>query len=98
MVKARIYRPAKTAMQSGRARTRKWVLDFEPDQAKVTDPLIGWIGSADMNGQVRITFDSREDAIAFAERNALDYEVSAAHERHLVLKNYADKFAFDRVR
>ena len=57
---ARIYLPAKTAMQSGRANTKEWVLDFEPASARVSDPLMGWTQTGDMNGQVRIAFDTRE--------------------------------------
>ncbi|WP_201281498.1 NADH dehydrogenase ubiquinone Fe-S protein 4, partial [Staphylococcus aureus] len=57
---ARIYRPAKTAMQSGKAKTHDWVLEFEPASARTPDPLMGWISSSDMNGQVRMKFDTQE--------------------------------------
>ncbi len=98
MSTARIYRPAKTAMQSGRAHARRWVLDFEPAAPKISDPLMGWTGTTDMDGQVRLRFDSKEDAVAFAERNGLAYRLVEPKERAIHPKNYADNFAFNRVR
>src|ERR1043165_9822101 len=64
---ARIYRPAKNAMQSGKAKTKDWVLEFEPASARKPDPLMGWTQSSDMNGQIRLTFETREQAIAYAQ-------------------------------
>jgi len=98
MSNARIYRPAKNAMQSGKARMKKWVLEFEPGEAKTLDPLMGWTGSGDTHGQVKLRFDSQQEAEAYAERVGLDALVSAPHEPKRVLKSYADRFAFDRVR
>ena len=98
MANARIYRPAKNAMQSGKARMKKWVLEFEPTEAKTIDPLMGWTGSGDMTGQIKLRFDTQEDAIAYAERVGLDAQVIAPHEPKKILKSYADRFAFDRVR
>lgn len=98
MANARIYRPAKNAMQSGKARMKKWVLEFEPAEAKTIDPLMGWIGSGDMRSQIKLRFDSQEDAQAYATRAGLDALVIAAKEPKLIIKNYADRFAFDRVR
>ena len=71
MPKARIYLPAKTAMQSGHRNTREWVLEFEPQARKSHDPLMGWTASADTLGQVRLTFETKEDAITYA-REAWD--------------------------
>ena len=68
MTEARIYQPAKTAMQSGQANTRKWVLEFEPAAAKIIDPLMGWTGSADTREQVHMKFDSKDEAVAFAKK------------------------------
>jgi len=98
MANARIYRPAKNAMQSGQARMKKWVLEFEPGEAKTLDPLMGWVGSGDMHGQVTLGFDSQEDAVAYAERTGLNAEVIAPHEPKKILKSYSDRFAFNRVR
>jgi hypothetical protein len=98
MANARIYKPAKNAMQSGKARTKKWVLEFEPAEAKSLDPLMGWAGSGDMRAQVKLRFDSAEAAQAYAERAGLDAEVIAAHAPKLLLRAYADRFAYNRVR
>lgn len=91
----RIYRPAKTAMQSGRANTRKWVLEFEPTAPKVVDPLMGWTGSSDTATQVRVSFASKAEAVAFARKHGLDYRVFEPCERSLRPKSYADNFRYD---
>ena len=70
---ARIYRPAKTATQSGRATTKDWVLEFEPASAPVPDPLMGWTHTSDMNGQIRLSFGTREEAVAYAQRRGLAF-------------------------
>ena len=92
MTEARIYRPAKTAMQSGQANTRKWVLEFEPAAAKIIDPLMGWTGSADTREQVHMTFDSKDMAVAFAKKNGLAFRVGKPKARRIRPKNYADNF------
>ena len=94
---ARIYQPAKTAMQSGVARTKEWVLDYEPRQAREVDPLMGWTSSRDTQAQVRLEFDTREDAIAYAERNAIPYRVIEPGKRKPVHKSYADNFRYGRI-
>ncbi len=63
---ARIYRPAQTAMQSGPARTKEWVLEYEPDCPREIDPLMGWTSSRDTKSQVKLTFDSKDEAVAYA--------------------------------
>ncbi len=93
---ARIYRPAKTAMQSGAAKTKKWVLEFEPALADRIEPLMGWTSSRDTNGQVHIRFDTCEEAVAFARAHGVPHQVAAAKERRRVIKAYADNFAHDR--
>lgn len=98
MSDVRIYQPAKNAMQSGRANTQKWVLEFEPGCAKQADPLMGWIGSTDTRDQVCMKFDTKEQAVAFAEKNGLSYRVQDPCQRRLQPKSYAARFAFDRVR
>ena len=94
---ARIYQPAKTAMQSGRAGTRKWVLEFEPQAPKELDPLMGWTSSADTGQQVRLHFGTKEEAIAYAERQGFDYTVQAPRVRKARPKNYVDNFRWDRI-
>jgi hypothetical protein len=93
---ARIYRPAKSAMQSGKARTKEWVLEFEPSSARLPDPLMGWAQSKDMNGQVRLNFDTREEAIAYAQRHGIPFQVMEPKPARRVIKAYADNFAFTR--
>ena len=93
---ARIFRPARTAMQSGRAKTRLWELEFAPSSARRSDPLMGWTQSADMNGQVRLSFDSREEAVAYAQRHGIAFEVLPDQKPDRILKAYADNFAFHR--
>lgn len=95
-MRARIYQPPKSAMQSGRAGTDQWVLDFEPSAPRKADPLMGWIGSADTQAQVKLTFETREEAIAFAESSGLAYDVALPNERRVKPKAYADNFRFDR--
>jgi len=92
MVKARIYQPAKTAMQSGRAKTHRWILEYEPATARRAEPLMGWISSGDTLNQIRLRFETREEAIAFAKRKGLDHTVEEPHERHITPRNYADNF------
>lgn len=89
---ARIFRPAKSAMQSGRRNSKSWVLEFEPAAAKRPDPLMGWAGSTDTLGQVRLRFPSKEAAIAHAGRLGLDYRILPEHARTPKLQSYADNF------
>ena len=93
---AKIYRPAKTAMQSGKARTRKWRLEFEPTTAPRPDALMGWVGSADPSGQLRLSFDTREEAIAYARAHAIPHQVIEPEEPKRIIKAYGDNFAFRR--
>lgn len=94
--KARIYQPAKTAMQSGRAKTRYWLFEYTPTPKQI-DPLMGWTGSVDTLGQLRMRFPSQEAAVEFAEERGIPYEVEAPHARNYQLKSYADNFRFDNV-
>ena len=93
---ARIYRPAKTAMQSGRASTKEWVLEFEPAGAKRHDPLMGWVSSGDTLGQVRLKFATREEALAYAKRHGIDAAVQEPAPRRIRPKSYADNFRWQR--
>jgi hypothetical protein len=98
MVQARIYRPAKTAMQSGRRGTRKWVLEYEPATSRSPDPLMGWTSAADTLNQVHLSFDTLDEATAFAERQGFNYTVIQPHPISDKPKSYADNFRYDRVR
>ena len=89
---ARIYQRPKNAMQSGRARTDEWLLDFVPAEAKRPDPLMGWAGSGDMQQQVVLTFASPEQAKAYAKRYGIDAHVIPTPPRKLKLQAYADNF------
>lgn len=93
---ARIYRPAKNAMQSGKAKTKDWVLEFEPASARKPDPLMGWTTSSDMNGQVRLTFETRDEAVAYAQRYEIAFQLFEPKTPKRILKAYADNFAANR--
>ena len=97
MADVRIFRPAKTAMQSGRRNTRSWRMEFEPGAPRVNDPLMGWVGTADTRAQVRLDFDSREAAIAFADRNGLRYRVDESAPPRVRPKSYAENFSYARI-
>jgi hypothetical protein len=98
MALARIFRPAKTAMQSGRRATKKWVLEFEPASRRDPDPLMGWSSAADTLNEVQLRFDSLDEAIAFADKHRIAYAVVEPRQRRPKLKSYADNFRYDRVR
>jgi len=93
---AKIYRPAKTAMQSGKANTHDWVLEFEPEQARSIDPMMGYTSSGDMKSQIHMTFETREMAVAYATRNGLAFRVSEPKESKRRRVVYSDNFRFDR--
>lgn len=97
-MRARIYKPSKTAMSSGTAKTRDWVLDFVPDTPRQIDPLTGWTGSLDTQAQVRLTFESREEAEGYARDRGIDYVVLRPQRRKTNIRpgGYADNFAANR--
>jgi hypothetical protein len=96
-MKARIYQQPRNAMQSGQANTHEWVLEFEPAEPRRPDPLMGWSGSADTQAQVRLKFDSRDEAVAYAEANGVAYVVELPHPKRFRPKAYADNFKFARA-
>ena len=95
---ARIYRPAKTAMQSGKAKSRDWRLEFEPASARTIDPLMGWTSSDDTQSQVRLRFATRAEAEDYAKDNGLDYVVVNQNKRaaNVRARGYGENFATDR--
>ena len=94
--KAKIYRPAKTAMQSGRARTRDWILEFERTSPRKIEPLMGYTASDDALSQVKLQFETKEDAIAYADREGLEYRVFEVKDPRRQPISYSDNFRYDR--
>lgn len=92
----RIYKPAKTAMQSGTARASEWVLEHEPETARPIDPLMGWTGSSDMKSQVKLSFATKEQAVAYATRNGLVYRIEEPKPHRVAKKSYSDNFKWGR--
>ena len=97
-MRARIYQPARNAMQSGQAKTKIWYLDFAPATARDIDPLMGWTSSDDTQSQVRLKFESREAAEAYAKEQGLEYTVTEPHKRaaNIRARGYGENFASDR--
>ncbi len=95
---ARIYRPARNAMQSGQANVRRWMLEFDRAEHQVADPLMGWTGSGDTRTQVRLRFDTKDEAVAYAEKHGLIYRVAEPHQRKMTIRpgGYGDNFAHSR--
>ena len=97
-MRARIYQPARTAMQSGNAKTQGWVLEYEPADAREIDPLMGWTSSDDMESQVRLRFATKEAALAYAAEKRVEVVVSEPQKRaaNVRTRGYGENFATDR--
>ena len=93
---ARIYRPARTAMQSGTAKTERWLLEYEPEAPRQIEPLMGWTSSTDMKQQLSLHFDTKEEAVAYCEREGIAYQVIEPKARIERKVAYSDNFAFGR--
>jgi ETC complex I subunit conserved region len=93
---ARIFRPSKTAMQSGHAKATAWVLEFEPTDARRQDPLMGWTQTADTEGQVRLSFDTKDEAVRYADQHGIAFQLIDPKPAKRIIKAYADNFAFGR--
>ena len=93
----RIYRPSRTATQSGRAGTARWIGEYEPAARREADPLMGWTSSGDTNRQLRLSFETEAEAIAFAKKEGLPYRLVEPQERRVRPKAYADNFRYDRI-
>ena len=89
---ARIFRPSKSAMQSGLAKTHEWILEFEPASARKVDPLMGWTSSTDMDGQIRLKFASSAEAVAYAQLHEIPFQLIEPQDRKKIIKAYADNF------
>ena len=97
MTDVRIYQPTKNAMQSGRANLDRWILEYDSDTAQQVDSLMGWVGGGNTKRQVRMKFESKEEAVAFAEREGLNYQVTEPKQRRILIKNYANNFTYHKV-
>lgn len=97
-MQARIYKPAKSAMSSGTAKTRTWVLEFAPASAREIDPLMGWTSSGDMQSQVKLRFASKEAALDYAKEHGIEAVVVEPHKRaaNIRPRGYGENFATDR--
>ena len=94
---ARIFRPSKTAMQSGKAKTKDWVLEFEPSAARRSDPLMGWTQTSDTaSSQVRLSFETKDEAVRYADHHGIAFQLFDDKPAKRIIKAYADNFAFGR--
>jgi hypothetical protein len=93
---ARIYLPARSATQSGRANDR-WVLEYEPEQPRAIEPLMGWVSSSDMKSQIRLRFETREEAVAYAGRNGIAYRLEEPKPAQRKIISYSDNFQPNRI-
>ena len=93
---AKIFSPAKTAMQSGKAKTGRWVLEFDPEMPRKIDPLMGYTTSRDMKSQIRLTFETQEEAVAYAEKNGIEFRIQEPKDSKRRQISYSDNFRFDR--
>ena len=91
MKKAKIYKPSKTAMQSGLKKFDKWIIEYITDDPGI-NPLMGWESSTDMYGELKLEFSTKELAIEYAKKNKIDFEVIEPNKRKITLKSYADNF------
>ena len=91
MKRAKIYKPTKTAMQSGKRNTKRWVLEFDTLDTE-TNPLMGWVSSKDTMSEVKLEFSNKEQALNYAKKNNIDYYVIEPKKRKIIKKSYADNF------
>ena len=91
-MKAKIYKPSKTAMQSGRSKYNNWVLKFLDQKNQLKDTMMGWNGGSSTVSQIELKFSSKEEAVSYAKKNSIDYEVLESSERKVINKSYADNF------
>ncbi len=94
---ARIYRPAKTATQSGAAKSRRWLLEFEPEQPREIEPLMGWTSSGDMKSQVKLWFATKEEALDYAARQGIEARVEEPTLASPKVVSYSDNFRTGRL-
>ena len=95
MKKAKIYKPSKTAMQSGNRNTKNWLLEFDTLNTGI-NPLMGWESSRDTMSEVKLEFSTKDQAISFAKKNNIDYYIIEPQERKIIKKSYSDNFLKDK--
>jgi hypothetical protein len=96
-MRARIFQPPKPATQSGWAKTHLWILEFVPATARRPDFLMGWSGGGDTQTQVKLHFETKDEAIAYAQKAGIDYELEIQPKRRIKPKAYADNFRYGRI-
>jgi hypothetical protein len=94
---ARIFKPARNAMQSGKAKTDFWMLTYEPESPITVEPLMGYNSSGDMKRQIKLSFETKEEAVAYAEKNGIPYQVLEPHLDTRKKISYSDNFKFGRL-
>ena len=95
MKKAKIYKPAKTAMQSGKGNSKNWLLEFDTLNTEI-EPLMGWVSSKDTMSEVKLHFTTKDQAINYAKKNSIDYYVVEPQKRKIIKKSYSDNFTRDK--
>ncbi len=93
-MKARIYKPSKSAMQSGRSKTAGWVLEYESETARMPEPLMGWTASGDTMNQLRLKFPTMEEAVSYAEKSGLEFTIQPERKARIKPRNYGDNFKY----
>ena len=93
---ARIYKPAQNVMQQGKGATRNWVLEYLPDQPRQIEPLMGWTSSSDTKRQIRLTFATKDEAVAYAKDNGIAYRLEEPPVSKIRPKSYAENFKYGR--
>lgn len=94
LMNVRIYKPVKTAMQQGRAKTGQWILEYEQDSARRPEPLMGWSASADTKNQVHLRFSSQEEALSFAQEKGWTVDLQPPSQKRIKPRNYSDNFKY----
>ena len=93
---ARIYKPAQNVMQQGKGTTRDWVLEYLPDEPRLIEPLMGWTSSSDTKRQVRLSFATKDEAIAYAKENGIAFRLEEPPISKIRPKSYAENFKYGR--
>jgi hypothetical protein len=96
MTTARIFKPSRSATQSGKGRTKDWVFEYAPAAPRQVEPLMGWTSSTDTMSQVRLTFETKEDAITYATRHGIPFTIEEERPRKIPKKSYSDNFKYGR--
>tara|TARA_B100001778_G_scaffold327611_1_gene325947 strand:- start:836 stop:1141 length:306 start_codon:yes stop_codon:yes gene_type:complete len=95
-MKAKIYQPSKSVTQSGSAKSANWILEFSRSSTTTIDPVMNWTSSSDTQHQVKLKFSSKELAIAFAEKNSIEYIIRETKKSKIKPKSYSDNFSYDK--